>query len=299
MIFDLTDELADAIQSALENQDQKFLVDAKSDCLVTVQPSFTEDKENYYTLPDWDSAAGFKLREDFVNVLHAPLARENLQDALHSGKGVFRNFKDVIKSYPEVEKLWHSWKNRKMRTYIDSWYNDLRELWGLELLDQTPEDNDDLVHDDFTFQKYDPVRDRDCIFSSFDAASGTLASSFPDEINEAVSELWRRQFEDGNSAGQAGFICHSLSGEFAGCITAAPVSNRTQKIVLLTCFFVPETFRGLGIGSELFSLCLSDCQKRGKEWILIANTIVPDTIQPLLFRTGFEKTGSGFAAKLK
>ena len=295
MTFNLTDELADAILSALENQEKKFLIKAADNSL-TDASAVRDDEENYYALPEWDSAAGFKLREEFVNGLHSPLAHDELQNVLHSGRGVFRNFKSVLKEFPEVEKLWHLFRRRKMHSYIDGWYNSLREIWGLERLDRTPEESEDLVHNDFSFQEYDPVKDRDIILNS--AAVLDSDCNWPQEIKDAVSQLWEHLFEYGNSVSQSGFVCRALNGDFAGCITAAPFLSHAEKTVILTSFFVPEAYRGLGIGSELFSMCLSDLQKRGKQYVLTANTIIPDTIIPLLERTGFQKTGSGYAAKL-
>lgn len=295
MTFGLTDELFNAIMSALENQEQKFLVCAETETLIDAS-SAEDDEENNYALPEWDSAAGFRLREDFVEQLHAPLARDELQNVLHSGRGVFRNFKSVLKEYPEVEKLWHQFRRRTMRSYIGGWYNSLREIWGLEKLDQTPEESDDLVHNDFTFQEYDPVKDRDIILNS--AAALDPDYGWPQEIKDAVSALWRHLFEYGDSVKQTGFVCRTLTGDFAGCITAAPILSYAEKTAVLTSFFVPEAYRGLGIGSELFSMCLSDLQKRGRQYVLTANTIIPDSLIPMLERTGFQKTGSGYAAKL-
>ncbi|MCK9169861.1 MAG: GNAT family N-acetyltransferase [Treponema sp.] len=295
MTFDLTDELLNAIMSALENQEQKFLVEAGAGTLINAV-SADDDEENNYALPEWDSAAGFRLREDFVSQLHAPLARDELQNVLHSGRGVFRNFKSVLKEFPEVEKLWHQFRRRTMRSYIGGWYNNLREIWGLEKLDQTPEESDDLVHNDFIFQEYDPVKDRDIILNSAEALDPDC--SWPQEIKDAVSVLWRHLFEYGDSVSQTGFVCRALAGDFAGCITAAPILSPAGKTAVLTSFFVPEAYRGLGIGSELFSMCLSDLQKRGRLYVLTANTIIPDSLIPILERTGFQKTGSGFAAKL-
>jgi GNAT superfamily N-acetyltransferase len=295
MTFELTDELQNAIQSALENQEQHFLVNARDGVLVNAD-SAADDEENHYALPEWTSQSGFELREEFVDNLHAPLAHDELREVLHSGRGVFRNFKTVLKEYPEVEKRWHQYKNRKMRAYIGEWYNGLREIWGLERLDHPAEDTDDLLHNDFTFQEYDPVRDRDIILST--AAALDPDPSWPSEIKDAVSELWHHLFMYGDSLSQTGFVCHALNGDFAGCITAAPFLSHAGKTSLLTGFFVPETYRGLGIGSELFSMCLSDLQKRGGKYILAADTIIPDSLVALLERSGFQKTGSGFAAAL-
>ena len=154
MTFNLTESLLDEIITALENQEQQFLVDAAQNALIEKSEGFKGDNDFFYELPEWDSARGFKLREDFVANLNSPLAHEALQEVLHSGRGVFRNFRNVLKDYPEVEKRWHIYKNNKMMCYINDWYNNLREVWGLEKLDYVPESDDNLIHDDFSFTAY-------------------------------------------------------------------------------------------------------------------------------------------------
>lgn len=301
MTFDLTGTLADAIADAIENQERRFVVDAETGTLVDAA-SVRLDEVRYYALPEWDSAAGFKLREAFAASVYAPLVRAELQDVLHSGRGVFRNFKIVLKRFPEAEKKWYRFKNKKLHEYIGGWYNGLREIWGLEKLDHIVEENDDLIRDDFTFQEYDSARDRDCIFHSASVRDfyGILSNDIDsDEIANAVSELWRQLFAFGESVHQSGFVCRALNGDFAGCITAASVSSRIETTAVLTSFFVSEPYRGLGIGSELFSLCLADLQKRGKRYVVTANTIIPDSLVALFERNGFQKTGSGFAAKIQ
>ena len=301
MTFDLTGTLADAIADAIENQERRFVVDAETGTLVDAA-SVRLDEVRYYALPEWDSAAGFKLREAFAASVYAPLVRAELQDVLHSGRGVFRNFKIVLKRFPEAEKKWYRFKNKKLHEYIGGWYNGLREIWGLEKLDHIVEENDDLIRDDFTFQEYDSARDRDYIFHSASVRDfyGILSNDIDsDEIANAVSELWRQLFAFGESVHQIGFVCRTPDGDFAGCITAADVSSRTETTAVLTSFFVPESYRGLGIGSELFSLCLADLQKRGKRYVVTANTIIPDSLVALFERNGFQKTGSGFAAKIQ
>jgi GNAT superfamily N-acetyltransferase len=69
--------------------------------------------------------------------------------------------------------------------------------------------------------------------------------------------------------------------------------------MIIDSFFVLTRFRGLGIGSELLSLCLSKLKETGKTWILIPNLLTPEKIEPLLFRMGFDNLGSGYAAKLQ
>ncbi|MEE0886579.1 MAG: UPF0158 family protein [Treponema sp.] len=302
MVFALTERLADEILQALENQEQKFLVDAQNSILVSSE-NFSADEDSFFSLPEWNSSDGFALMEDFVSTLHSPIAKDELQQILHSGRGVFRNFKDTLKKYPEVEKLWHRFKNRKMRLYINGWYNQLREIWGLEKLDHEPEETGDLIQDDFNFESYSSSNHEEVLFNLKNAASGEIENSASEELKRALFDLWIQQFEEGNLQTQIGIVCHSNSDEFAGCITAKPVygktnSRGTDKIVVLTSFYVLEKFRGLGIGSELLELFINTLKDQKKKWVLLTNTIIPDSLMPLLIRNGFERMGSGFVAKL-
>lgn len=297
MQFQLTDSLIDDIISAMENQDVEYAVDAEEGQLViSDSDGHVPDDERYYILPEWGPSDGFELREEFVNNLHAPLAREELQDAMHSGRGVFKNFRNILKNYPEIDKRWHIYKHRFMSARINEWYNSLREIWGLEKLDQLPESDDTLVHDDFSFKEYDSAADEKTILLNITADS-CEDDTLPLEVNKAFYGLWRSQFES-LASNQTGYICFSLSDEFAGCITASPLSQDQEKIVMITSLFVPEQFRGLGIGTELIDMCISSLKNCNKEWVLIPNTIAPDLLQPLLTRTGFRKINSGYILSL-
>ena len=298
MTFDLNDVLLNKIQTALENQEQKFVLDAVQQTLVQKTPSVQADNETFYELPEWDSASGFALRESFVNNLNAPLAHEELKEVLHSGRGVFKNFRNVLKNYPEVEKKWHIYKNRNMLNYINEWYNNLREVWGLEKLDYMPESDDSLIHDDFSFVAYDSEVDRKELVLQMQADFKARNDNLDQELLQAVYELWLRQFDLAQSKGQLGYVCRSFSNDFAGCITTSYVSDKQEKVMVLTGLFVPASFRGLGIGTELISMCLSELKKLGKTWLIMPVNFIPAFLEPLLLRSGFEKIESGYAVKL-
>ena len=298
MTFTLTESLLDEIITALENQEQQFLVDAAQNKLVEKTDGLKGDDEFFYELPEWDSASGFKLREDFVKNLNSPLAHEALQEVLHSGRGVFRNFRNVIKDYPEVEKRWHIYKNNKMMCYINNWYNNLREVWGLEKLDYVPESDDNLIRDDFSFTAYNQENKKELLLH-MNAAFRERNENLSQELSQAIYNIWLEQFELGQSKGELGFICRSFSNDFAGCITVSQVSQKQEKVMVLTSLFVPEAFRGLGIGTELINMCLSELKKLGKTWLILPNMTVPDYLEPLLLRTGFTKIDSGFAVELQ
>lgn len=296
MFFELNDVLENAIVNALENQEKKFFVDARSGNLVESDGTFSSDEERFYELPEWDSASGFSLMEEFVSDLHSPFARNDLQAVLRSGKGVFRGFKDVLKSYPLVERRWHFFKNRRLFVYVQEWYNSLREAWGLEKLDYQTEELSDLVEEDFVFREYNSAQDRISVLRCVDSSAEEFEEERLAEFAAAVKFFWRGQFE--KSANQSGFVCRSLDDEFVGCAVFSPCPENSTKAVFLAGLFVEKEYRGLGIASELFEMALSSLKEKGVRWIFVANTFVPDSIQGMLNRSGFKKIGSAYAADL-
>lgn len=298
MTFNLTDELLEEIISAMENQEAVFVVDAVTCKLVEkINGQNEPDEDKYYSLPEWKPADGFAIRDAFVNQLHSPLAHDELQNVLHSGRGVFKNFKNVLKEYPEVDKRWHIFKRKMMSARISQWYDSLREIWGLEKLDQFSESEDGLVYDDFAFKEYNPSVDKKTILLniSYDLDD---EENLPSEVQSAIYGMWRTQFENDDAPEQSGYVCNSLSDDFAGCITASSSFKNQDKIMVITSLFVPEQFRGLGIGTELISMCISKLQNSGKKWVIIPYYIVPEILQPLLVRTGFNKINSGYLLQL-
>ena len=212
---------------------------------------------------------------------------------------VCRNFKNVLKQYPEVERRWHFYKNKKMRERMNAWYNELRETWGLERLENADiEDLEYLVQNDFMFRQYDSIEDGDVVLKEAESVAQEYVLQFPGELGLAVADLWIRQSSSYDKNSKFGYVSHSLSNEFAGCILFSCCPLSAKKTVLLTDFFVIKNFRGLGIGQELLRKGLSGLREQGIQWVLLANTVIPKTMEPLLFRMGFERLGSGFMVDL-
>ncbi|MGP1457719.1 MAG: GNAT family N-acetyltransferase [Treponema sp.] len=291
MTFPLSEKLVSGIVNALENQERRFLVDAQTQVLVEAE-GITQDENRFYGLPEWNSAAGFALRADFVEQLRFPTAQNELRRVLRSGRGVFKSFKNVLREFPEAEKRWHRYKNAAMRRLIGEWYNSLSDAWGLERLELEIEDGGEQLYDDFSFCAYVPS-DFDEVFRCFSHAE---ADGTPDFVKSAVIELQKRHFQS-FCKGAAGFVCRSIAGEFAGFITASPVLENAGETFVLTGLYVSEQFRGLGIGTELVSLCLSSIKKRKKESALIAFAMLPDSVLHLLQKQGFEQAGTGLFAR--
>ncbi len=297
MTFALTEKLEEEILQALENQVQSFLLDAEKSVLI-FDPSISADECRFYRLPEWTSYSGFNLMEEFTLSLHSLDAKKELLKILHSGRGVFRSFKDKLKEYPEVEKLWHRFKNKKMRLYVNGWYNQLREVWGLEKLNQEPEETCDLIQNDFNFKVYSSSNYKEVLFNLKNAALEKTDDIVSEELRQILFNLWLNQFENADIKTQSGIVCYSNSDEFAGCITAMSVNGETDKAVVLTSFYVSKKFRGLGIGTELLEMFSNTLKDQKKKWVLLTCAIIPDSLVNLLEQSGFKRIGSGFVAEL-
>ena len=180
-----------------------------------------------------------------------------------------------------------------MSARINEWYNSLREIWGLEKLNQFTETDEDLVCNDFSFREYVSSDDKKSILFNI------TPDIFDDDnlmetAKNALCCLYKNQFEYADSFGQTGFTCRSVSDDFAGCITASSFVKNQEEILVISSLFVPEEFRGLGICTELLERFVSKIQSTASKGILIPQNFVPEILEPLLIRTGFVKTLSGY-----
>lgn len=289
MFFELTDSLAQSILYAMENQEQQYVLDAAHSLLVAESQGITVDEEAYYSLPSWNSSDGYNMLESFVFSLGESNAKSALKDVLVTGRGVFRNFKHVIKAYPEVERRWHRFKDKQLRARLMEWYNALRESWGLEALSQDFDEYDDLTEQDFTFSAYNAGKDKACIAEFSNAIAEELEQRLQGELGQAAATLWQQRYASVALEEKNGFVCRSLTDEFAGCILTASVPSSSKETVVITDFFVVQNYRGLGIARELLSLCLLRLKERGVHWCIIAETALPPILDSLVARMGFER----------
>ena len=288
MIFELTDSLAQSILYAMENQEQQFVLDASSLLLVAANNATAVDEEIVYSLPHWDSSDGYKMLEAFVFSLGTSQAKTALKNVLAAGRGVFRNFKQIVKQYPEIDRRWHIFKDRQLRGRLMEWYNALRESWGLEALSQDFDEYSDLTEQDFTFSAYEPNKDKACVAKLSRAIAEELKQRLQGALGQAAAELWQTRYTTVLSEQKIGFVCRSLTDEFAGCILGFCPSSAKETLVI-TDFFVAQNYRGLGIARELLSLYLLSLKERGIHWCIIAETTLPQILDSLVSRMGFER----------
>lgn len=311
MTFNLTNELADEICFAMENQASLFLFDAEKNQVEPVESEIIADdlveKEKGYVLPSWDSDDGFNLMEDFAETVSDAKIRSEFLQILSNGRGVFKNFKFALKKYPAVERRFYTFKQKKMRSVVLDWYNSLRENWGLEAINPGNfEESDDLLKVDFQFGEYNPKEDKDCIAKEAGEIAEEIRAFYPEKVGLAIAHFWLRRFNDLISD-SCGFICRTTSDDFAGCLLFSleessknknENNDKNQNAAFLTACFVNQNFRCLGIAQELFFDCISSLKKRGVRWFIIAEIQIPEFMKPLLTRCGFEKVGSVYLANL-
>lgn len=297
MIFDLTDEIQGQVIFSMDDQDNQYAFDSEELKIVPLE-EITVDDDRYYRLPEWDSLRGYNLRETFVASLRNPLARQELHAVIFSGHGVFKNFKKVLREYPEVEKQWFSFKKQKMSQIVVEWYNTLSSSWGLEVLDEEPCENADIIHDDFNFKEVSFSRDLEKIQGSEEAYFLELKENQEGETGSVISELSRRLHKSFEKDFSFSLFAETVNGDYAGCIEASLIKEVSSLIAVIKLIYVMPRYRGLGVGRELLAQCMEQLKQKGICRVIAAGAVIPSSAVKLLQTSGFSPLGSGFIANL-
>jgi len=250
MRFELDEILTDEILFYMENQEGEFLLDTHEGQIIDInnndydeEPNFNDD-ERFVPLPEWGSQDGFHLMEHFTAGLKNPVVRHELSLALNKNKGVFRFFKNVIEQYPEVEKLWYKFKEQKMKSVVLSWYNALREEWGLQPIGSEPEDTSSLVLEDFIL--------REGKETDYEKAAALHKLCVEELTCDAFESIDQCDFSGGFF-----FTAETSNGDFSGFIYA--VKDSCLQIRQLE---VKPEYRGLGIGKALLAKLLEKADEQ-------------------------------------
>lgn len=305
--FALAPCLLDDILEALETQGKVYEVCGSS--LREINDSIINS--DAYPLPEWGSDKGYALREEFVRRLHAPVAADALQEALHSGRGAFRAFKDAIKMYPQVQRLWHRYKRQRMKDYVYAWYDGLCDEWGLERMERIADDDSgmasDLLKEDFEFVQFS-AEDGDEAANAISAALAEADEAMQDDVSlmdngaednllalrchaaRAVAARWQRSV-DASGGNAFGAVCRTVDGAFAGFITWE--EDSAHQAVFLTGLAVVKEWRGLGIASALLEECLTrikgnHCATKARWCVIWALPIASVALEALMQKAGFE-----------
>jgi GNAT superfamily N-acetyltransferase len=246
MQFELDPTLIDEIIFFMEDQSGEFLLDAQEGIVINVDDGEVDSNDSRYVpLPDWGPSEGFRLMEHFTAGLHNALVREELSAALDRGRGVFRAFKDTLTRYPETEKLWFGYKDREMKREVISWYNSLREIWGLELIGEEPEDIAGLALEDFRFRQ-GAAQDSAAARELHHACLGA------DDTEKAANAAIFAGMGEWVFPGDICCVTETAEGEFAGYISAV----RSDTALRICAVEVQAEYRGLGLGKALLARLL-------------------------------------------
>ncbi|MDR2716436.1 MAG: GNAT family N-acetyltransferase [Treponema sp.] len=263
MQFELNQTLIDEIIFFMEDQGGEFLLDTEEGIVINVDDGELDENDGsrYISLPDWGPSDGFRLMEHFTAGLHNALVREELSVALNRGRGVFRAFKDTLTRYPETEKRWFSCKDREMKREVISWYNSLRETWGLELIGEEPEDIAGLTLEDFRFRPgatQDSASAEELHRACLDADDGIHAAS-------AASAAMCAGMGEWVFPGDVCCVAETAGGEFAGYISAA----RADTFLRICAVEVQAEYRGLGLGKALLARLLEQADSEKIPHVII------------------------------
>ena len=271
MLPPLSDEFLYQVIFCMEDQANEYCVDLKDGVVSEVE--FVADRREidpnrFLELPPWYPSDGFRTMEKFVSTLRNPIYRERLRKVLQSGRGVFRQFKDVLHEQPSLERLWYYYKDKEIRRRIFHWYERHDEAFRLARLgEEAPDDSAaELVREDFV------ITDDAALFSEEIELLRDLAIARAKEIETPSARHMALQIREAwhEHAGDVHVVALSMSGEFVGFIRYH--IHSPEQVAILRCYGVQEEFQGLGVFRYMFdSLCA-----------LLSQSGVHDVVVPLV-----------------
>ncbi len=252
--FELTEELVDEIIFCMEDQNTEYVIHCVTGDIVALDsiPQDDDDEETFADLPEWRSSDGFIMMEKFISSLHNPLYREELRSVISVGKGVFRNFKLIIKKYEPLKKRWYTFKDRYMKDLVLNWYGVSREAWRYEKMGKESLETENLILSDFTFSADCNRHEQE----SIEAEEKLIKEVFGEGSLPGQYQLERiRQLREDPGARILLLCAETLNGSFAGIMWGALWSPQAPSeggiMLIVKMLYVDPAFRGLGLGKTL------------------------------------------------
>lgn len=321
MTFPLTKEFVSQIRFAMEDQRHRFVVDRASGEVFREdepepgaarerraapgqplqaggdEPAALDGVEGgsaqFVPIPTWGPAEGFHLMERFVLKLRNPIFAEMLREALSSGQGVFRRFKEILRKNLEIERLWFSFKDKEMRQVVEQWYESERELAGLERLATGGEPPLELVASDVSILRGE-ARHVEPSLKLDQKVLGELQLGVEPRLLAGVEPRLLAGLRAGpySRAGlpplldtRSLFLAAELSGgEFAGFAWAVAEDPACLRLVQLA---VRKHFRGIGLGTQLLRRLILEARDSGYARVLAPLAGPELALAPLFEGLGF------------
>ncbi len=250
--FELTEELIDEIIFCMEDQNADYAINSITGNIVPLASGMPKDLDegSFMDLPGWSSSDGFIMMEKFISSLHNPLYKEELRSVMSLGRGVFRNFKQIVKKYEPLKKRWYTFKDRYMKDLVIEWYGVSKEAWLFEKMGKESLETDNLILSDFTFPDNCSSHRLRCIEAE---------EKLIEEVFGGTSLLGQyhleslRQLRTDPRVRILSLCAEALDGVFAGVMWGALWSPPGDEgdLLLVKVLYVMPAFRGLGLGKTL------------------------------------------------
>ncbi len=253
--IELTGEMVDEIVFGMENQETDFYFDLQEGVLVPAEELPEDAGERYQEIPQWRPVDGFRLMERFVATVKNPLYRDELRSALNGGRGVFRRFKDILKQYEPLERLWHNYKDREMRQVVIEWYARITEAEELARLGEEPVENESLLLSDFIIREESGAGEH-CTEELRRAVEEAYAEYAP-ALREHMSNMLISRLDDETVV----FSAETPQGERAGSLAVRVWENIVGSVMVISYIFIEEEFRGLGLSKVLIDKCIEAARR--------------------------------------
>jgi GNAT superfamily N-acetyltransferase len=294
----LSDEFVYQVIFCMEDQANRYVLDLETGDLLTVDEAGDIEQQRYMSLPEWRPADGFRVMEKFVATLRNPVYRQRLHDALTLGKGVFRQFKNVLKEQPAVERLWYYFKEREIKKAIYTWYKQGSEVLYLNAIGEPEENLEELILTDFVLTN-DTAKWKDYILKlgSTKLRSEFLSLGYP--LSEIIADEYERIWDDFDES-YLSVIMESPAGEFAGFLSACPRTADDSVLVYdIRHIYVEPQYRGLGMFKLMTDTLCEQASGQGAERVLIQLLGTASILSHTLFNRGFTLIGQRFALDLE
>ncbi len=286
-MFELNDAAIDAIIFAMEDQEGLRQISIETGAIVLSDASDAAVKS--VAPPTWSSREGYHLMERFLRTIRNPGPRHELSAALNRGRGVFRAFKEVLVSYPEVDRAFQEFKLRSMREVIRSWYDDLREARGLARLGSEPEETDDLVESDFGIEVGSGLEHFRFFGDLLAKAEEEAQVLLPAVIVAREAEILRERMQD-----KAAWLCAFISDGEGGTIAAAAALREhvaDRSLARIVFLYVLPDFRRAGIGRSLLAALQKSFAAEGNDIIVLDSIFLPVDFSERLEVSGLSTFG--------
>jgi len=284
----------------MENQEYDFMIEAETGAIITMSDDAMDAGfdsldagADFMEPPEWSSQDGFSLMDSFTAGAGDPIARAALMAALGRGRGVFKAFKKTMEAWPELERRWFEYKRKAMAKRVLEWYDRARTARGLERLGPEPEEDEDLLKDDFSFRIAGREAWPECIPLYRQGLEEAL-SLFPEALVEYEYTAMEREISEGGREGLVISLAEAVGGAIAGIAVARKVFVADSSFGKLVYLYVAPEHRRLGLGRRLAEAARTWLAKEDITRFVVDMAFLPAGFGSSILGYGYEAFGTRY-----